>query len=204
MAVATSSRERMLEAAIAVIETDGEAGVRVDRIAEAANVAKPSLYHFFTNRDGLIVAAQAERYRRSLVFGLHLLVEPVQRAQSRDEFAMLLRNLIRSFRDPAGVARRRQRIQVLGSAASRPELRRMIREVEDQAAAETAGVFRIAQERGWITTRFDLTIVAHWWFGVMLGRHLIDDVLHDEQSDQWSEIALEALEHVIFDCPPTT
>jgi len=33
MAEPMNSRERMLEAAIAVIETDGEAGVRVDRIA---------------------------------------------------------------------------------------------------------------------------------------------------------------------------
>lgn len=202
MADTPNSRERMLEAAIAVIETDGEAGVRVDRIAEKANVAKPSLYHFFKNRDGLIIAAQAERYRRSLVFGLHLLVEPVQRARSRDEFASLLRNVIRSFRDPAGVARRRQRIQVLGSAASRPELRRMIREAEDQAAAETEAVFRVAQQRGWITTHFDLSIAVRWWFGVILGRHLIDDVFDDDQSAQWDDIALEALEHILFGTPP--
>ena len=199
-----SSRERMLEAAIAVIETDGEAGVRVDRIAEAAGVAKPSLYHFFSNRDGLVIAAQAERYRRSLLFGLNLLAEPVQVAASREEFASLLRSVIRSFKLPEGKARRRQRIQVLGSAASRPELKRRIREVEEQALAETADVFRIAEERGWITTRFDLIVVVRWWFGVILGRHLVDDVVDEAESDQWNDIALEALEHIIFDCPPQT
>lgn len=201
MAGGTSSRERMLEAAIAIIETDGEAGVRVDRVAEAAEIAKPSLYHFFTNRDGLIIAAQAERYRRSLLFGLNLLVEPVQVAESREAFTSLLRAVIRSFKLPEGQARRRQRIQVLGSAASRPELRRHIREVEDQAVAEAAGVFRIAQERGWVTTRFDLEILARWWFGLILGRHLIDDVVDEAQSDQWNDIALEALEHILFETP---
>lgn len=70
--------------------------------------------------------------------------------------------------------------------------------------AETAMVFRIAEERGWITTRFDLIVVVRWWFGVILGRHLVDDVVDEAESDQWNDIALEALEHIIFDCPPQT
>jgi len=201
MAVVTSSRERMLEAAIDIIETEGEAGVRVDRIADSAAVAKPSLYHFFKNRDGLIIAAQAERYRRSLLYSLTSVSEMVRACRSRDEFVIVLRNLIRSFGLDEGKRRRRVRIQVLGSAASRPTLRAEIEAVELQAAREFETVFGIAQERGWIKTGLHLEVVARWWFGLMLGRYLIDEVFDDERSDQWTDLTLEALEAVIFGPP---
>lgn len=193
-----NSRERILEAAIAVIETDGEAGVRVDQIADRANIAKPSIYHFFNSRDGLIIAAQAERYRRSLLFSVSALMEPIRACRSRDEFAMIIRNRIRAFALPEGRQRRRDRIQVLGSAASRPTLRAEIQAVESQAVAEFEWVFQYARERGWITTRFDLGIVSRWWFGVILGRHLVDDVLDEHDSEQWTEITIEAVEHIIY------
>lgn len=201
MGAVTSSRERMLEAAIDIIETEGEAGVRVDRVAEEASVAKPSLYHFFKNRDGLIIAAQAERYRRSLLYSLTSVSEMVRACRARDEFVVVLRNLIRSFGLVEGKRRRRVRIQVLGSAASRPTLRAEIEAVESQAAREFETVFGIAQERGWIKAGLHLEVVARWWFGLMLGRYLIDEVFDDERSDLWTDLTLEALEAVIFEAP---
>ena len=191
----------MLEAAIDIIETDGEAGVRVDLVAEAAGVAKPTLYHFYKNRDGLIIAAQAERYRRSLLYGFPTISEMVQACRSREEFSSVLRNLIRSFALDEGKRRRRVRVQVLGSAASRPLLRAEIEAVETAVASEFQRVFGIAQQRGWIGAQVDLDIVARWWFGVMLGRHLVDSVFNEEQSDKWTDVTLRALEAVIFDVP---
>lgn len=199
MAIVTSSRERMLEAAIDVIETAGEAGVRVDVVADAAGVTKPSLYHFFKNRDGLIIAAQAERYRRSLLYSLPSVSEMVRACRSRDEFVMLLGNLIRSFGLEDGKRRRRVRIQVLGSATSRPTLRAEIEAVEREAARQFESVFAIAQERGWIKGGLNLEVVARWWFGIMLSRYLIDEVFDEVQSDQWTDLTLDALEAVIFE-----
>lgn len=196
-----SSGERMIEAAIAIIEIDGEAGVRVDRIAETAGIAKPSLYHFFKNRDGLIIAAQAERYRRSLQFSLVALNETVRACRSQDEFKMLIRNQIRSFALEEGKRRRRVRIQVLGSAASRPTLRAEIQVAENRSISDFEKVFGVARDRGWITSRFDLETIARWWFGVILGRHLIDDHPDEEISEQWTDITLEAVEHVLYGTP---
>lgn len=198
----TTSRLRILESAISIIEGRGEAGIRVDEIADLAGVAKPSIYHFFTSREGLISAAQAERYRRSLLFSVSALMEPIRACRSRDEFSMIIRNRIRSFALPEGKQRRRDRIQVLGSAASRPALRVEIQAVESEAAADFEQVFQYARDQGWITTRFDLGIVSRWWFGLILGRHLVDDVLDDEQSELWTEIAIEAVEHIIYGTPP--
>jgi hypothetical protein len=71
-------------------------------------------------------------------------------------------------------------------------------------AADFEQVFQYARDQGWITTRFDLGIVSRWWFGLILGRHLVDDVLDDEQSELWTEIAIEAVEHIIYGTPLTS
>ena len=43
-----STRDRLIQAAISIIETEGEAGVRVDQVAALAGFTKPVLYaHFF-------------------------------------------------------------------------------------------------------------------------------------------------------------
>jgi hypothetical protein len=65
-----TSRHRILEAAITVIETCGEAGLRVDEIAEMAGVTQPSIYHVLAHRDGLISAAQADRRMAVGVLGI--------------------------------------------------------------------------------------------------------------------------------------
>ena len=65
MQLDTTARD-MLNRTIAVIETDGEEGVRVVDIAKHVGVAVTTLFHLFGNRDSLIRAAQIERYVRGL------------------------------------------------------------------------------------------------------------------------------------------
>lgn len=107
---------RILEAAISAIESGGETGLRVDVIAAEAGITKPSIYYFFGSRDGLVAAAQAERYRRSMLTGLVEAIELTRAASSRDEFEALLPAYVDVVMGPDGARRRAQRVQVLGSA----------------------------------------------------------------------------------------
>lgn len=47
MSTRVPSSERILEAAIAAIEAGGEASLRIDLIAQEAQITKPSIYHFY-------------------------------------------------------------------------------------------------------------------------------------------------------------
>ena len=58
--------ERLLEAAISIIESQGEGAIRVDQVAELAGFTKPVLYSYFKNREDLIVTAQGVRFIRAL------------------------------------------------------------------------------------------------------------------------------------------
>jgi AcrR family transcriptional regulator len=77
--------DRILERAIEVIEAGGEVAIRTNVIAEECGVTAPILYRAFGNREGLVVAAQAERYRRASEVAVAYLVERVTSAGSRAE-----------------------------------------------------------------------------------------------------------------------
>jgi AcrR family transcriptional regulator len=159
------------------------------------------VYHFFGDRDGLVIAAQAERYRRTLFFGVVDQTKVVRTCRDREEFFDLLRAWMRAVGSPDGVERRRVRMQVLGSATSRPKLRSLVEAADAEAAGHLANVIAIAQDRGWTGLRFDPEIAALWWYGMMNGRFLVEGSRSDMGREAWDEIAFEAVLR-LFGAPP--
>ena len=190
-----TSKERMLEAAIEVIEEHGEAGVRVDEIASMAKVAKPSLYHFFGNRDGLIAAAQAERYRKSLNIGLEEVLQRVMACSSADEFAELVRAWITTFSAHDAQHRRSVRLEVLGSSVSRPELRVAVENADERMNHQLAELGEIAKSRGWALQSPDLDPydVAAWLHGLWNGRYLAEITEDPERIAAWDKVNTTAV-----------
>jgi AcrR family transcriptional regulator len=57
-----STREILLEAALKVLEEEGEAHFSTRNVCAIANVTAPTLYHHYGNADGLLSAALAEAF----------------------------------------------------------------------------------------------------------------------------------------------
>lgn len=192
------TRTRLLEAAISVIEQDGTTAVRVRDISKAAGVTYASLYHFFGDRDGLIAAAQAERYSRSML-GMNQMIETeVSKCRSRREFRALCRRILEDvFRDENAV-NRMTRINVLGTVHSRPALAAEVAKAERNAEDLAVRMFSGAQTKGWIRQDLDLRTYMAWYFGQVNGRVLIE--LDPEYTDgaTWNKIAIEAALCVLF------
>lgn len=193
MSQGVSTRSRLVDATIESLDQGGEAAVRVSDVASRSDVTTASIYHFFSDRDGLIVAAQVERYRRSLMFGMADQSQAVRRCTTRAEFLELIDSWMRTIGSAEGQQRRRIRIEVLGSAASRPELRSLLVEVDKEASLAIGRVIEIAQDKGWTGNRFDPNIAALWWFGMMNGRYLVEFGYSDEQQSAWDDIAAAAV-----------
>lgn len=195
-----NSRDRMLEAAIAVIEERGESGLRVDEIAAVAEVAKPSLYHFFGNRDGLIAAAQAERYRRTRNVGLDRVMQRVEACTSADEFAEILRLWIASFTGEDAKHRRAVRLEVLGSSVSRPELLAEIRKSSDRANQGLVELVKFAMARGWAlrSVHIEPEALALWLEGLWNGRYLVEACGDTALEDAWDRATATALFRLLF------
>lgn len=182
------------------MEVGGEAAVRVDVVTEQVGVTKPSLYHFFGDRDGLVTAAYAEMYRRSLLHGLHEFHDAVVVAATPEEYRSVVEHTVGSFRGADGVRRRAIRANVIGSAVTRPELQKAIADINRTEASILGRALEIGVKRGWLTLRHDPLAAAYWWWGVVNGRHLveIDDLI---DSDMWDGVALDAIERLLFGSP---
>lgn len=196
MSEEAGTRQRLLDAAIAIIETEGESGVRVDRVSEMAHITKPSLYHFFGDRSGLIVAAQAERYRRALFFGQDEFIRRLNGCRSQSDFAAVIRAVAASFATPEGARRRAVRFEVLGSAVSRPELRAQVEAATATVADELGEAYDFAKEQGWILSPFSGRSLAMWWLGLILSRHLLDNNTELAMQDEWRQITEFVIGHL--------
>lgn len=191
------TRDRILLAAIAILDADGEAGLRVDRVVEAAGFTKPVLYHHFADRDALIVAAQVERYRQSLDVGMGSLVNSVQGAQTSEAFIDQLIGAIGDFTSPEGRHRRRLRIEILGSAVQRPALHAAIIEANREFVASLGDFLVRARKAGLIAPKRDPRDLAAWWLSVVVGRHVIDVDPDRFSDDEWTATTLSTVRFLL-------
>lgn len=190
MADVKGTRDKILHAAITILETDGEVGLRVDRVVEAAGYTKPVLYHHFSDREALLVAAQVERYRWSLDVGMGSLIDSVHGAPSSEEFIDQLVAAIGDFTSPEGRHRRRLRIEILGSAVQRPALHAAIIDANREFVASLGDFLVRARKAGLIAPKRDPRDLAAWWLSVVVGRHVIDVDPDRFDEEEWTAIVL--------------
>lgn len=196
MTEARGTRDRILEAAIAIIETQGEAGVLVDRVVEAAGFSKPVLYHHFADREDLVVAAQGERYRRSFDDAL-VALGVFEGAPSQDVFLDRVTIGLGDFTSSEGRRRRRMRAEILGAAVGRPRLQDVITEANRQFVASFGDFLMRARKAGLISPRRDPRDIAAWWLSVVAGRYVIEadaDRLNDEE---WTAIVSSMIRYLL-------
>ena len=190
------TREQLLEVAIAAIDEKGESGVRVNDIAQEVGVAITSLYHFFGSRDGLVVAAQAERYVRSLDSDTEFIAEMWAACENREMFGEGLLAIHRRTNDASRASARLLRVSVLGSTLGRPDLAAAVAKVQNDFTLGFSRVLAEAKERGWTRPDLDPVAASAWCMGQVLGRVLIEIGESSISVEQWakaSEIALLAV-----------
>ena len=192
-----TTRERLLEAAISVIETQGEGAIRVDQVAELAGFTKPVLYTYFKNRDDLIVAAQSERYIRALELGRPDVEDAVRNCSNANDFFLIMQKWVGSFADVDGERRRRFRIEALGSAISRAALQEKLQEANRRQAEGLGALLAIAKEHEWLTLDAEPQDLAMWWTGLVLSRYLIEMDAEYHDAAAWDAITMNTMRSII-------
>jgi AcrR family transcriptional regulator len=167
------TRDRILALAVAALDEGGDAAVRVKAITDEAGVGVTSLYHFFGHREGLIEAAQAERFHRGQTQLLAAFAEAVARCTTRDDFRQAIRRSVEVVGSPERAHDRLARASALGATIGHPRLQARL--VAGPHAGETLGDILVrAQRNGWIDPGVDASAVADWCSGVLFGRVLLD------------------------------
>lgn len=181
---------RILEAAIDVIESGGEVAIRVHDLANSCGVTGPILYRAFGSREGLIEAAQAERYRRSLG-DLDAVIDTMAGCNTADALRDALHRAIDlALGDRHG---RRVRANIVGSCTSRPALAASVAALHRTAVDRIATAWQNAQSLGLVRSGVDLRAVAAWWLSLLDSRVHLELATSHIDDRAWDAITRESL-----------
>jgi len=201
---AESLRAEIVAHVADVIEEHGEAGVRIQEVARATDASTSAIYRFFVDRDGLIAAAQAERFARGFSVLAQTIAPLMLASTNQAEFRDAVIVLHRAFYDTAWIPTRTTRVNVVGSTLGRPALGREIARIQDDLLARFAGALAIAQERGWMRADVDVTSLAALTISIGFGRVLIELGETSASGEEWNRLAMEATLLLYFGEVPTS
>jgi AcrR family transcriptional regulator len=196
MATGEDTRSRILDAAIDMMDSGGEASIRVATIAKKLDIAEPSIYHHFRNRAALVEAAYVEWYWRCLK--IQVPMETVMAlVDTREEYIRaIIKSLTWSYQKDRHAARA-VRISVLGAAQRNPQLAAAINDINRRFLGSLADSMKEAQKRKWISSDRDPLATAYWLHGQILGRVVaeMDEGIVD--LEQWDALSFEVVSMIL-------
>ena len=192
MDTAVSTRSRILNAAIEMMDAGGESSVRLGAIAEALGIKEPSIYHHFTNRTELVNAAYVEWYWQSLKTDIP--VEAMMAlVDTQEDYVRAFRKTMEWSYRPERHHARAIRLSVLGAAQRNPELADAVNEINKKFLATVADSVLFAQQKGWLRADLDPMATAYWLHGQIVGRAVAEmDPGHVDLA-QWDKVSFEAV-----------
>lgn len=192
------TQQRILDETIRIIETSGEASVRVHDLEVTLGITAPSIYHFFGSREGLIAEAQAERLLRSFETFDPVMEAAIATIDSRESARTVLSDVLAAVYSPSRSLERQRRVFALGSSEGRPELAKRIAEMTQFYLRGMAARLKPLQEQGWIRADLDLEAFYFWLSGQILGRVYIEIGRESPVYPEWDAISEEAVAYVLF------
>ena len=116
-----TSRQRIIQAAQQELLHSGTSGLRMEVVAQKAEVSVPLIYKYYGNRDGLLTEVLSQLYDGDSYQKLSAYADVFLEMQnpSIDDIAILFATVQQEFRRPG----RWQRLQILAASAELPELR---------------------------------------------------------------------------------
>ena len=119
-----TSRQRIIQAAQQELLHSGTSGLRMEVVAQKAEVSVPLIYKYYGNRDGLLTEVLSQLYDSDSYQKLSAYRDVFLEMQnpSVDDIAILFATVQQEFRRPG----RWQRLQILAASVELPELQRRI------------------------------------------------------------------------------
>lgn len=151
---------QILDAAIELIESEGESGVRVHQLARKAGRTMGAVYHHFESREGVIEAARALQFRGRIEKDVAAIDDMSERCREPQDFVEGLVGILRASLSPERLDFRWTRVDVVGCARARPRLAGILGAEQHRIAALTTEVFRKAQARGLLRADVDVESLA--------------------------------------------
>jgi AcrR family transcriptional regulator len=188
----------LIKNTIEILETEGEEAVRLPRVLEGTGTSVTSIYHFFGNREGLLVAANAARFiQRSHQVALDFTATAKAAKTANDFLAFLKMNLAVNSQNEAFIKWRWNRVEVLGAGLHRPELLTSIVVHQRSIIDQFASIIKDAQQQGFVREDIDPAVSSIWYQGMTFGRILTEIQPELNQNEEWLDLAIEGTQAVV-------
>ncbi len=162
-------RERILAVAAQVLDTHGEAALRIADVAETADVALGLISYHFGGRDGLIVAAQQRRFAGLVKDDQAAFEQILDSVTTRDELTAALSAMTMALLDGGRATTRMSRIAAVASTFGRDEAHTAMGTIVNQLLNGYRILIERAQVRGLIRTNLDARAMATFVQSYALG-----------------------------------
>lgn len=190
-AAKSPNRSAILAVAIELLKEHGSDGFTIDDVLVESGTSASSLYHHFGNREGLVLAAQQERYGRTMKGEDRSNLDGGYAARTTEEFCdYVAAQLRRIVTDPANLEVRRNRLEVAARALHSAELAAGAAKYQNEMLDVITEVFTDAQARGLIDRHLDARAYCTWFHSMTLGRTFTEGGAVDAEA--WLRVAIPA------------
>ena len=186
-------RDQILHVVAKIIDKGGEKAVRIRDVCVASKTTPPTIYRIFSDRTGLIVAAQSYRFTFNQTDLIKSFAAAVYSAKNKSEFVKIAHQNLNLMFSLKRQDFRSMRLEVLGSAQSNKKLAVEINNAQSIANEFGAQPIRFAQARGWINDDFDPEIYIAWLTGMVNARVIIELNGKHPKSNEWDKIAMRSI-----------
>ena len=137
-----TSRQRIIQAAQQELLHSGTSGLRMEVVAQKAEVSVPLIYKYYGNRDGLLTEVLSQLYDGDSYQKLSAYADVFHEMQnpSVDDIAVLFATVQQEFRMPG----RWQRLQILAASVELPELQSRLAEIHFEHQKQVISFLTVA------------------------------------------------------------
>jgi len=167
-------RERILAAALGVLDTQGEAALRFTDIGRRAGVAISVITHHFATREGLVTALHAHRFAGLVADDQQALQQLTETASDRAQFVAGISAVTAAVVDAARADIRLTRTVSVGATHGRPELTAQVRRTATALLDEMTTVITTGQTNGLLDPTVDARALATFVQAYALGMVIAD------------------------------
>lgn len=161
VAESDSTRERLIEVTIQLLDERGNHALRLADVAREAGVAVSTIYAHFRDRTDLVAAARLVQFKAHADVALEMVDQALDAVNSRDDLAAAaFWPSLRSPDDEQSRSRRWDRIEAIADARHIPELSAQLEAMQTTLTARATELARRGQELGLVDPSVDPAALA--------------------------------------------
>lgn len=188
---------KILDAAISLLEQGGEAAIRLRSVANQVGIAEPTLYHYFKDRESLIIAAQTRRLQVNLTTTIEPFLAAVHACQDSEEFLDVFLSISRYSYQPDRRIVREVRAELIGASMKRDELRNSIVTEINSSLEPSVQALDFAKSKGWLKESTNSRALALFYLSVVSSAIYAEMQDDEELFNHWTQLAMDAITSLV-------